>query len=81
MLDYEVNSPNLLKLRKMKIDLFAASFDFYIIWTCICTYTYFTCTREIRIIIFQADAEIIKDNLKIKIVTPKMLVNDEDMAI
>lgn len=64
---------------KLKQDLFAASFDFYITWSHIHT-SYILIRREIRIKIFQAEAVIIKDDLKIKILNPKTLVNGEDMA-
>lgn len=43
--------------------------------------SYILIRREIRIKIFQADAVIIKDDSKIKIVNPNMLVNGEDVAI
>lgn len=44
--DDKINLPNIFKLRKIKIELLTASLDFYVTWTCICTYTCFTHTSQ-----------------------------------
>lgn len=46
ILDNKINLPNIFKLRKIKTELLAVSFDFSITWTCICTYTCLTDTSQ-----------------------------------
>lgn len=48
ILDTKINLSNIFKLRKTKIELLAASFDFYITWTCIYAHIHVLQTHQER---------------------------------